>query len=469
MTEFTQIHSNLLLFEPWRVKPVSDIAYLFKFHASDLGCCFLITDTKHVWAEALENRHISRRYRRGLRSAGDEIHHEDEAWQRTKELVALHSPQRLDSLEFSVMPLTKEADLEVCLKLGSYEWKWEAMSVGRMGADILSRHLIIPMITLNECALKSPQRPNTMDDSTWTKHLDIVAKTSRVTNPVHVLLRKPRVSTSLCRISQIQARAQNPCAVQSAFSDNEILFPPNMTGVSLPPREDELADFPKIPSPSPESTLLFLFHDDHTERSPMISGLNPRDDQAHASPDISSGKSVSIPATSSASPSTSKLKHPSKITVTRSPSPQAANRSTAADKDVTGNESETDDAPVRLGQNKGKGRALQPSQVKNDSTVTNVLNVKHEPRVNDANLKSPLDVDGDATEEEESQPALRSGSRSGILSRLPVLPSKRKSDGSDGDDDSSDAVPQKSAAYTAGEGRGQWKGPRRAVTKKRRF
>jgi hypothetical protein len=107
--------------------------------------------------------------------------------------------------------------------------------------------------------------------------------------------------------------------------------------------------------------------------------------------------------------------------------------------------------------------------VKNDSTVTNVLNVKNEPRVNDANLKSSLDVDGDATEEEESQPALRSGSRSGILSRLPVVPSKRKSDGSDGDDDSSDAAPQKSGAYTAGDGRGQWKGPRRAVMKKRRF
>jgi hypothetical protein len=60
-------------------------------------------------------------------------------------------------------------DLEVILKLGSCRWKWEAMSAGRMAADILSRHLIMPMITLNEFALKSPQPPNTMDDNTWTK------------------------------------------------------------------------------------------------------------------------------------------------------------------------------------------------------------------------------------------------------------------------------------------------------------
>jgi len=370
------------------------------------------------------------------------------------------------------MTPTKKADLEVNLKLGSYRWRWETMSAGRMGADILSRHLIIPMITLNEFALKSPQSPSTMDDNTWTKHLDVVAKTSRVINSVHVLFRKPRVSTSLCRISQIQARAKSPCAVQFALPEHENPFPPKIEALPGLRGEDTPIDLARNSSPSPKVLRRSILDD----RSGILQ-TDPVNDPtvtlAHPSASILPSRNVPISLVSSSSASPSGLKYPSRsaaIPRSRSPSPRATNRPTASGNKAAGCDSETVDAPAGLAQRKGKEKALQPFPFKNESDVTNDLYVKDKPRVSDPIVESNLEDDEDATEEEDVPPVPSSRSHSRPLASYPALPStKRKSTNNDDDDDSSDAAPPKSGPHSGGEGRGGWKGPRRAMTKKKRF
>lgn len=107
--------------------------------------------------------------------------------------------------------------------------------------------------------------------------------------------------------------------------------------------------------------------------------------------------------------------------------------------------------------------------LKNESDVTNDLYVKDKPRVSDPNIESNLKDDEDATEE-DVPPAPSSRSHSRPLTSHPALPSsKRKGADDDDDDDSSDAAPPKSGPHSGGEVRGGWKGPRRAMTKKKRF
>lgn len=49
-------------------------------------------------------------------------------------------------------------------------WKWETMAASaNMAAEILSKHLIIPLITLSDCALKSSSPVSDMSDAAWTK------------------------------------------------------------------------------------------------------------------------------------------------------------------------------------------------------------------------------------------------------------------------------------------------------------
>ena len=140
---------------------------------------------------ALEIRHISHRYQQQRRQAGDEDLALDapadaRTWreERIQELSRLHSPLEVDMSEFLVLESTLNAvssfttlvlspktdarlqDLEVTLNSGSFQWTWNTMSAGLLSPEILSKHLIIPLITLSESSLKTA---TDIPDVTWSK------------------------------------------------------------------------------------------------------------------------------------------------------------------------------------------------------------------------------------------------------------------------------------------------------------
>lgn len=95
---------------PWlaRVDSESKTAYLFKFCAApeDMTCWILITDTRRVWAEVLQGRHLSRRASQVL-DKPEYVHSTEKQEQRFRreqlDLVhAAHDLSKIDDMEIEV-------------------------------------------------------------------------------------------------------------------------------------------------------------------------------------------------------------------------------------------------------------------------------------------------------------------------------------------------------------------------------
>ncbi len=116
----------------------------------------------------------------------------DNAWitQRAYDLAVLHSPGKGEEVEMAVSPATKFAvrhfiprlerflrllshflsqDLEVRFTSRHHTWKWECMRTAKLGAALLSQHLILPLITFNEAIVNAAGPLSGMDETAWTK------------------------------------------------------------------------------------------------------------------------------------------------------------------------------------------------------------------------------------------------------------------------------------------------------------
>ncbi|KAF8608308.1 hypothetical protein BDV93DRAFT_552147 [Ceratobasidium sp. AG-I] len=218
---------------PWlaRVDSESKTAYLFKFCAvpEDMTCWILVTDTRRVWAEGssaaivlatqqhsqylpvLQGRHISRRASQVL----DEPEHvyrtekQEQRFRRSQlDLVnAAHDLSKIDDMEIEVQSAGQPyADLCMKITTPTLTWRWDAFALRpSRGAEILSEHLFLPMISLTSVAFGVPEAPKEMPGSDLEKYLDKTGKTARITPHTHVraLFNKPYVACGLARITQI--------------------------------------------------------------------------------------------------------------------------------------------------------------------------------------------------------------------------------------------------------------------------
>ncbi|KAF8338162.1 uncharacterized protein EI90DRAFT_3118603 [Cantharellus anzutake] len=305
MTDFTEKHSETLLNEPWRVKEDrSGTAYLFKFSATESGCCFLITDTKEVWVEALEDRHLYRRYTNRAPWATSADNLADNAWiiQHAHDLMVLHSPRNLEGVEIAVSPHTTFADLEVKLTSRHHAWKWECMRTAKLGATLLSQHLILPLITFNEALVSAAEPLSGMDETVWTNRLDGSAKASKFKSAVNVLFRQPRITTSLRRISQIVARVQSPFPVVSQFPledieghfhsghNTEALIPTAIRGYSerhsSPLASSGSVVKKHVGGESQDSNILMMPHESRRGLSSLLPDASPPTDKRACTPRV---------------------------------------------------------------------------------------------------------------------------------------------------------------------------------------
>ncbi|KAI5982267.1 hypothetical protein EDD15DRAFT_2325177 [Pisolithus albus] len=213
MEDFSEEHSKLLLSKEWLVKVDAQTSkpYLFKFYSSsvDLTCCFVITDTKKTWAEVLNSNQFARRWRECNERISSPFPDDDaeEAW-RTRNLEMLsraHTLGTVSDLSFELAE-SKKADLAFELGCDTFKWRWDTIFVGhKASADILSQHLIMPLISVNHLAFSTPDVVGDLGAEDLEKAIDKIGRTARRTVDTHIknALSKPRLATSLRRMTAV--------------------------------------------------------------------------------------------------------------------------------------------------------------------------------------------------------------------------------------------------------------------------
>ncbi|KAF9046916.1 hypothetical protein BDZ89DRAFT_1155168 [Hymenopellis radicata] len=219
-------HNKQLLVKEWAVKidTLNSTPYLIKFFLSqaDSSCVVLITDTKSVWTEVLSSQQFARRWRESNnldRVSSTELSDEEEEWRihNLEVLTRAHSPAGIADLTFEVAETTF-SDVAFTLEGSSFQWRWEACFVGhKSSAEILSKHLILPLISMTHLAFSSTDNVTELSDADMGKAIDKVARTSRRNIDIHVrnALSKPRVSTGLSRMTATFNFASDIPAVKS--------------------------------------------------------------------------------------------------------------------------------------------------------------------------------------------------------------------------------------------------------------
>ncbi|KAF9565236.1 hypothetical protein CPC08DRAFT_815535 [Agrocybe pediades] len=211
MEEFTDDHIKSLLSREWLVKVDSAKSkpYLFKYSSSlvDLSCYFMITDTKSVWAEVLTPKLVARRWRSCNKSSPDSFADEgdEEVWrERLIELLSkAHTMGGTTDMSFEIVE-SNFADLGVEIQFENFKWKWETCFVGhKKSSEIISKHLIFPLISLNHLAFSSAESLGEMADGDVEKAVDKLGRTARRTVDNHVknALSKPKVASAIQRMT----------------------------------------------------------------------------------------------------------------------------------------------------------------------------------------------------------------------------------------------------------------------------
>lgn len=213
----------------------------------------MITDTKSVWAEVLSSNQISRRWHDvNLNSAP--LHSTkqtdgDQEWR--KQVLQLlsdgHTFGGMDELSFEVAD-THYSDFAFELQGDTFKWRWETFLLGpRLSAEVLSQHLIFPLISTVHLAFASVDPVSKLSDSDLEKAVDKVGRTARRTLGTHTrnAVGRPRVSTTLRRMTALlNFDLSLPCIVSDAEK-------PKLDALSPPPEPRLLPEpvFPRSMTP----------------------------------------------------------------------------------------------------------------------------------------------------------------------------------------------------------------------------
>ncbi|OCH95479.1 hypothetical protein OBBRIDRAFT_788362 [Obba rivulosa] len=249
MEYLSECHLKLLLSKEWLVKVDHEKStpYLLKFYSStvDLCCCILITDTRNVWGEVLTSKQFARRWRdcNPESSFATITAEEEDEWRsRILDLLATaHSLGGIMDLSFEVVD-SHNADLAVELGSDRFRWRWETYSLGpKVSADVLSKHLILPLISATHLAFGSADPVSELSAADLEKAVDKTGRTARRTLDTHIkhAISKPRVATTLQRMTAIFNFMP---ILPPIFTDVERpelvppVLPPRSRSVSKPPR-----------------------------------------------------------------------------------------------------------------------------------------------------------------------------------------------------------------------------------------
>ncbi|THV03206.1 hypothetical protein K435DRAFT_852092 [Dendrothele bispora CBS 962.96] len=226
MESLTEEHWNALLSQPWLAKEdaVKSTAYLFKFYASttEISCVFLVTDTKSVWTEVLNSNQFARRWRicNGLDASPSSTSSGSENTWRRNHLETLNKAYSLDGvvdLDFEITD-SEYSDLAIEMECDVFKWRWETYFTGyKASAEIISKQLVSPLISVTHLALNSGDAVGKMSDADLEKAIDRMGQTARNALDTHIrtVISKPRVATSLQRMTAVVNKVPDLPAVCS--------------------------------------------------------------------------------------------------------------------------------------------------------------------------------------------------------------------------------------------------------------
>ncbi|KAJ3925251.1 MAG: hypothetical protein NXY57DRAFT_907314, partial [Lentinula lateritia] len=209
-------HSKLLSSKEWLVKVDShkSTPYLFKFHSSkiDQSCLVMITDTKSVWTEVISNSQIARRWRacNKVESFVANTTEEEEAEKEWRLIIIgnlskIHTPGGMDDASFEVVE-SRSSDFAFEIDCEGFKWTWETCFIGyRNSAEIISKHLVLPLISVSHTALSVGKPVGEMVESELEKAIDAVGRAARRSFDTHVknAISKPRMNSSIQRMSAL--------------------------------------------------------------------------------------------------------------------------------------------------------------------------------------------------------------------------------------------------------------------------
>ncbi|KIK95437.1 hypothetical protein PAXRUDRAFT_827028 [Paxillus rubicundulus Ve08.2h10] len=260
MDHFSEEHSKLLLSKEWlaKINAQTSTPYLIKFYSSsvDLSSCIMITDTKNTWAEVMSSNQLARRWRECNRRASSPLfdYDEEEAW-RTRHLELLsraHTLGGMAELSFAAVE-SKFGDFAFELECPAFKWRWETVFVGhKLSADILSQHLIMPLISVSHLAFSSSDVVGDLPPSDLEKAIDKVARTARGTFGTHVgnALSKPRLATTIRRMTAIFNFISDPPIIMTTSDDLGLRAPQEPTPKIIKPPEHLKSTSASTPEPN---------------------------------------------------------------------------------------------------------------------------------------------------------------------------------------------------------------------------
>ncbi|KAF8199564.1 hypothetical protein BJ912DRAFT_1020162 [Pholiota molesta] len=211
MEQLTEEHAKRLLTKEWlaKVDAGSSTPYLLKFYSSlaDLSCVIMVTDTKKVWVEVLNDKLLARRWRLSNQRSPEQFtnsENEDRWRESIFELLSeAHTIGGFAELSFEVVE-SKYSDLCIELECEAFKWRWETCFIGyQSSSEVISKHLLFPLISLNHLTFAAAEPISEMTDTDVEKTLDKLGRTARRTVDTHIknALSKPRLATAISRMT----------------------------------------------------------------------------------------------------------------------------------------------------------------------------------------------------------------------------------------------------------------------------
>ncbi|PCH42269.1 hypothetical protein WOLCODRAFT_143949 [Wolfiporia cocos MD-104 SS10] len=282
MEYFSEEHAKLLIPREWLVKIDSDKStpYLMKFYGSieKQLCCAFATDTKNVWGEVLTMEQFVRRWQKSnpqQRTSFSNLKtsQEEEEWRAAilEFISSAHSLGGLPEVSFEIVE-SHNADLHYELSGENFKWKWEMYHLGpKFSAEILSQHLIVPLISMSHLAFSSTDPVGRMRDEDLERAADRIGRTARRTLDTHLrhAMSKPQVTTTLQRLTALFNFVPR---IPPITSEVEV---PNFVVPHVPPTSQALSESPEQSSPKRSRPMSLLAEQRTESQSPNVSKLPP--------------------------------------------------------------------------------------------------------------------------------------------------------------------------------------------------
>ncbi|KAF7985750.1 hypothetical protein HWV62_2374 [Athelia sp. TMB] len=115
-----------------------------------------------------------------------------------------------------------ELDFEV------FKWKWQPNFLGyKASVELLSQHLIVPLISTNHLAFSSSEPISAMSDQDLEKAVDKMGRVAKRSPDVHIrnALTKPRVATTIGRVASLFYSLSDIPSIRSEVDKPSLVVP----------------------------------------------------------------------------------------------------------------------------------------------------------------------------------------------------------------------------------------------------